>query len=181
MLLSWLLTLTVALALPLKGLGATEQKQVQLGKSVVLRCNISLHHEIFWLRVNRLERPRLLMVARLKNDGDFTEIWNYDSTHYEGCLVDKFIGLRILNVLINDLGSYYCGIAEGKRMEFEDGVHIYADMRDEKVTNYKEDIPIRPRVPEKRQSLYPVFASILGAGLLLMVLVVFIVQMITCS
>lgn len=68
------------------------------------------------------------MVARLKNDGDLTEILNDDSTHYEGCLVDKFIGLRILNVLISDLGSYYCGIAEGKRMDFDDGVHIYGNI-----------------------------------------------------
>lgn len=114
--------------LPLWALGPIERKQVKLGEPVLLKCNISLHHEIFWLRVNMKERPRLLMVVRLKNDGGLTEVLNYNTTHFESCLVDKFFGLRIFSVLDNDLGSYYCGIVEGKRMEFEEGVHIYGNV-----------------------------------------------------
>lgn len=118
----------MALELPLRALGAIERKQVKLGQPVVLKCNISLHHEIFWLRVSMKERPRLLMVVRLKNDGSLTEVLNDNRTHFEACLVGKFFGLRIFNVLNNDLGSYYCGIVEGKRMEFEEGVHIYGNI-----------------------------------------------------
>ncbi|KAK2852522.1 hypothetical protein Q7C36_007723 [Tachysurus vachellii] len=165
MLLSWVLTLTVVLAFPLKASGSIEQKRVKLGDPVTLRCNISLHHEIFWLRVSMMERPRIIMVSRLKNDGELTEVLNYDRTHYEGCLMDRFFGLRIFSVLKSDLGSYYCGIVEGKRMEFEDGVHLHA---------------FSSPVPDERQSSYPVFATILGVGLLMMVMVVFIVQMMTC-
>ncbi|MCI4376292.1 hypothetical protein PGIGA_G00186730 [Pangasianodon gigas] len=177
MLLSWVLTLTVALVLPLKALSTIERKWVKLGEPVVLKCNISLHHEIFWLRVSIMEKPRLLMVARLKNDGGLTEVLNYNSTHFEGCLVDKFFGLRIFSVLNNDLGSYYCGIVEGKHMEFEDGVHIYGDIRNESVSNCKEAFPPLPPVAGKGQLLYPMFAAALGVGLLVMVLVVFIVHM----
>lgn len=74
------------------------------------------------------EKPRLLMVVRLKNDGGLTEVLNYNSDHYESCLVDKSFGLRIFNVLNNDLGSYYCGVVEGKRMQFEEGVQIYGNI-----------------------------------------------------
>lgn len=72
------------------------------------------------------------MVVRLKNDGSLTEVLNYNSTCFEACLVGKFFGLRIFSVLNNDLGSYYCGIVEGKRMEFEEGVHIYGNITLEK-------------------------------------------------
>lgn len=118
----------MALAFPLKASGSIEQKRVKLGDPVTLRCNISLHHEIFWLRVSMMEKPRIIMVSRLKNDGELTEVLNYDRTHYEGCLMDRFFGLRIFSVLISDLGSYYCGIVEGKRMEFEDGVHLHGNI-----------------------------------------------------
>ncbi|KAM9477502.1 uncharacterized protein Hap1MRO34_010325 [Clarias gariepinus] len=179
MLLLWVLSFTAALVLPLRALGTIKQKQVKLGEKVILKCNISLHQEIFWLRVSRMEKPRLIMVARLKNDGGLTEVVNYNSTHYEGCLVDKFFGLRILTVLKNDLGSYYCGTVEGKHMEFEDGVHIYGNMVNESVSIYNEAFPFVPPVAEKRQNSYKIYAAVLGIGLLIMVLVVFIVHMIT--
>lgn len=118
----------MALVLPLRAFGTLEQKIVKLGEPVLLKCNISLHHEIFWLRVNMKERPRLLMVVRLKNDGGITEVLNNNRTHYESCLVDKFFGLRILTVLTDDFGLYYCGIVEGKHMAFEEGVHIYGNI-----------------------------------------------------
>ncbi|XP_017317949.1 novel immune-type receptor 14 isoform X1 [Ictalurus punctatus] len=179
MLLSWILVLTGTLVLPLRALGTIEQKRVKLGESVVLKCSISLHHEIFWLRVNMKERPKVVLVARLKNDGGITEVLNHNSTHFEGCLVDKFFGLKIFSVLNSDLGSYYCGIVEGKRMEFEDGVHIY-DIRDECVCNNKEAFSIQPPVAEKINISYAVFAAVLSVGLLAMVLVVFIVHMLIC-
>ncbi|KAF7710326.1 hypothetical protein HF521_009198 [Silurus meridionalis] len=176
--LSWVLAITVALALPFKAMGAIERQEVQLGKPVILKCNISLHHEIFWLKVNNEEKPRIVLVARLKNNGGLTEVMNYNTTHYEGCMIDRFFGLKISSVLNSDLGSYYCGIVEGKRMEFEDGVHIYED-KDECVSSNKKASTIHPTA-ETRSNSYRVFAAVLGVGLLVMVLVFFIVHMITC-
>ncbi|KAF4090465.1 hypothetical protein AMELA_G00052350 [Ameiurus melas] len=177
MLLSWILVLTGALVLPLRALGTIEQKLVKLGESVVLKCTISLHHEIFWLKVNMKEKPKIVMVARLKNDGGLTEVLNHNSTHFEGCLVDKFFGLKIFSVLNSDLGSYYCGIVEGKRIEFENGVHIYEDIKDDCVYNYKEAFSTQPPVAEKENISYLVFAAVLSVGLLAMVLGIFIVHL----
>lgn len=109
-------------------LGASENvqiKEVHLGQAALLKCNVSLHHEVFWLKVNMKEMPKLLMVARLKNDGGLTEVHKYNDSNFEGCLVEKLFGLRIFRVLKSDLGSYFCGIFDNKRMEFADGVHIY--------------------------------------------------------
>ncbi|KAL6487030.1 hypothetical protein MHYP_G00036560 [Metynnis hypsauchen] len=159
-------------------------KPVTLGETVVLKCNISLHHEIFWLRVSMVERPRLLMVTGLKSDGKLSEIWNYNSTHFKGCLFDKFFGLKISHVMKSDLASYYCGIADGKRMDFEDGVHIFAkpnhlwrEIRPENISNYEKDAVLS--VTEKSLIPYPIFAAVLGFGQLGLVLAVVVVHVIS--
>ncbi|XP_017551977.1 uncharacterized protein LOC108426766 isoform X2 [Pygocentrus nattereri] len=174
----------VVLVLPLTALGAVEMKPVTLGETVVLKCNISLHHEIFWLRVSMEERPRLLMVTGLKSDGKLSEVWNYNSTQFTGCLVDKSFGLKISHVLKSDLASYYCGIADGKRMDFEDGVHIFAkpthssrEITAENISNYEKDAVLS--VAEKWLIPYPIFAAVLGFGQLGLVLAVAVVHVIS--
>ncbi|XP_072534325.1 uncharacterized protein [Salminus brasiliensis] len=183
MVLSLLYVFTVVF-LPFKALEAVNMLQVELGGTITLKCNISLHHEVFWLRVSMEERPRLLMVAGLKSDGKISEVWNYDAAHYKGCLVDRFFGLQISHVLRSDFASYYCGILDGKRMEFEEGVHVYAKpaqpervMNAENITGCEKDEVLSVAEKDLGTIPYTIFAAVLGAGQLGMVLAVVVVHM----
>ncbi|XP_015461144.2 uncharacterized protein LOC103038664 isoform X2 [Astyanax mexicanus] len=179
------LYLFTAVFLPFTALEAVEMLEVELGQAVTLKCNISLHHEIFWLKVSMEDKPRLLMVAGLKSDGIVSDVWNYDTSRYRGSLGldERFFGLKILHVLKSDLASYYCGTLDGKRMEFEEGVHIYAkpaqpktSTNTEKITSYEQD-PV-PSVAENGFNPYTIFAAVLGVGQLGMLLAVVVVHLI---
>ncbi|XP_007248725.3 uncharacterized protein LOC103038664 isoform X1 [Astyanax mexicanus] len=199
------LYLFTAVFLPFTALEAVEMLEVELGQAVTLKCNISLHHEIFWLKVSMEDKPRLLMVAGLKSDGIVSDVWNYDTSRYRGSLGldERFFGLKILHVLKSDLASYYCGTLDGKRMEFEEGVHIYAkpaqpktSTNTEKITSYEQGMPAQPEtklnttnitsnrndpvpsVAENGFNPYTIFAAVLGVGQLGMLLAVVVVHLI---
>uniref|UniRef100_A0A8B9RBI0 Ig-like domain-containing protein n=1 Tax=Astyanax mexicanus TaxID=7994 RepID=A0A8B9RBI0_ASTMX len=102
---------------------ALKKMEVNLGQSQMLKCDMSYHHEINWIRMDDQAKPKTLMVMGLKNDGAMSVAWNFNDSHFEGCVVDRFIGLRIYQVSESDLATYFCAASHNKRMEFGEGIH----------------------------------------------------------
>ncbi|KAI4905847.1 hypothetical protein NFI96_021757 [Prochilodus magdalenae] len=88
---------------------------------------MSYHHDIYWVKIGEDVQPKMLMVMGLKNDGALSVAWNANVTHYEGCVVDRLIGLRIFNVSSSDLGMYFCTASSKKRMEFGEGIRLHSN------------------------------------------------------
>ncbi|XP_026116593.1 uncharacterized protein LOC113095174 [Carassius auratus] len=121
----FLTALTVLLVLPLKRLEAVELKEVRLGETVALMCNLSLYSETHWLRMSE-GRLMALMVTSLKNTGELSVVWNYNETHFEGFMEKQMTGLKILHISTCDLATYYCSTSYQKRLDFDKGVQLYS-------------------------------------------------------
>lgn len=117
--------LSVLLVSPLKHLEAVELKEVKLGETVALMCNLSVYFEIHWLKISE-GRLMALMVTSLKHTGELSVVWNYNETHFEGFMEMQTTGLRILHVSTSDLATYYCATSYQKRLDFDKGVQLHS-------------------------------------------------------
>uniref|UniRef100_A0A672Q8E7 Ig-like domain-containing protein n=1 Tax=Sinocyclocheilus grahami TaxID=75366 RepID=A0A672Q8E7_SINGR len=125
MVLSCLIALTVLLNSPLKQLEAVELKEVKLGETVALMCNLSFYSDIHWLKMSE-GQLMALMVTSLKHTGELSVVWNYNETHFEGFMEKQTNGLRILHISTSDLTTYYCATLYQKRLNFDKGVQLYS-------------------------------------------------------
>ncbi|KAI4905848.1 hypothetical protein NFI96_021758, partial [Prochilodus magdalenae] len=143
------------LVLPLMSLKALKETTVRLGDGVTLKCDMSYHHEINWLKMDEDAQPKSVMVMGLKNDGALSVAWNSNETHYEGCVVERLIGLRIFNVSDSDLGMYFCAALSGKVMVFAEGIRLQSllvSLADRLCyANHISVVSFRSRGPEKRE------------------------------
>ncbi|KTG36273.1 hypothetical protein cypCar_00042594 [Cyprinus carpio] len=159
-----LTAITILLVSPLKHLEAVELKEVKLGETVALMCNLSVYFEIHWLKISE-GRLMALMVTSLKHTGQLSVVWNYDKTHFEGFMEMQTTGLRILHVSTSDLATYYCATSYQKRLDFDKGVQLYTN---------QQGLSACLDGPSLH---YQVFAAVLSFGLLGMLLAVFVVHM----
>ncbi|KAG9259634.1 hypothetical protein AMEX_G27141 [Astyanax mexicanus] len=155
----------VILVLSLKPSNALKKMEVNLGQSQMLKCDMSYHHEINWIRMDDQAKPKTLMVMGLKNDGAMSVAWNFNDSHFEGCVVDRFIGLRIYQVSESDLATYFCAASHNKRMEFGEGIRLQTQ---EKLTQHGQDEGLFSSSGEKFHS-HVIIAVALSCGMLLMV------------
>ncbi|KAK1792839.1 hypothetical protein P4O66_012748 [Electrophorus voltai] len=175
MLLSLWFVFIVILVFPLKSLKALKMAEAKLGHSITLMCGMSYHHEINWLRMGLDLKPKTLMVMGLKNDGDLSVSWNSNESHFEGCVQNRFIGLKILKVLHSDLVTYFCAASNGKRMEFGEGICLYTNHSEPTSHNTPQATPVTPKGGLTQTHL--IIALMLCVGLLLMVLTIIAVHM----
>uniref|UniRef100_A0A672QLD6 Ig-like domain-containing protein n=1 Tax=Sinocyclocheilus grahami TaxID=75366 RepID=A0A672QLD6_SINGR len=117
--------LSALLVSPLKHLEAVELKEVKLGETVALMCNLSFYSEIHWLKMSE-GRLMALVVTRLKHTGELSVVWNYNETHFEGLMEKQTTGLRMLHVSTSDLATYYCATSYQKHLNFDKGVQLYS-------------------------------------------------------
>lgn len=117
--------LSVLIILPLNHLEAVQLKEVNLGDTVVLKCNISFYNDIHWLKMSE-GRPMALMVTSLKHNGELSVVWNYNESRFEGFMEKQMTGLRISNVSTSDLATYYCATLYQKHLDFDKGVQLYS-------------------------------------------------------
>ncbi|XP_067297277.1 uncharacterized protein [Pseudorasbora parva] len=161
---------TVFVILPLNHLEAVQLKEVKLGETVVLKCNISFN-DIHWLKMSE-GRPMALMVTSLKHNGELSVVWNYNESRFEGFLEKQMTGLRIAHVSTSDLGTYYCASLYQKHLDFDKGVQLYTSQQS------KEEPFDQVKGLSNGLSLhYQVFAGVLGLSLLGMLLAVSVVHM----
>lgn len=113
-----------------KPLLAVKTLEVQLGAAVALPCNLSYHYEINWLRMSSEMKPELLMVLGLNNDGGLSITWSSNSSRFQGFIKNRFIQLRIVQVVEADLITYFCAAINEKRIEFGEGVRLYGKEQD---------------------------------------------------
>uniref|UniRef100_A0A8C1TFN3 Ig-like domain-containing protein n=1 Tax=Cyprinus carpio TaxID=7962 RepID=A0A8C1TFN3_CYPCA len=181
-----LTAITILLVSPLKHLEAVELKEVKLGETVALMCNLSVYFEIHWLKISE-GRLMALMVTSLKHTGELSVVWNYNETHFEGFMEMQTTGLRILHVSTSDLATYYCATSYQKRLDFDKGVQLYTNQQDkQKTSDHVQDLSGREKKGENKTdesgglngpSLhYQVFAAVLCFGLLVMLLAVSVVH-----
>lgn len=109
----------------LRPLQAFEMKEVHLGDTVEIECNISFHHDITWLRMNNGQPPLVLMVTSLISDGAIT-ITYQDKYHGSSTarVKGRFVAMTIKNISVNDLGLYYCTRIKDKVLTFGAGVYL---------------------------------------------------------
>lgn len=109
----------------LKRLQAFEMKEVYLGETVEIECNISFHHDITWLKMHNGQPPLVLMVTSLISDGAITVTYQ---DQYHGSTTARVKGrtvaMTITNISVNDLGLYYCTRIKGKMLTFGAGVYL---------------------------------------------------------
>ncbi|XP_058630661.1 contactin-3-like [Onychostoma macrolepis] len=168
-----LIALTALLVSPLKHLEAVELKEVKLGDTVALMCNLSFYSEIHWLRMSE-GQPMALMATRLKHTGELSVVWNYNETHFEGFIEKQTTGLRILHVSTSDLATYYCATSYQNHLNFDKGVQLYIFSENQQ-SKYK---PFdRVQGPDGLSLHYKVFIAVLCFGLLGMLVSVLVVHM----
>ncbi|XP_077102554.1 uncharacterized protein LOC143753755 [Siphateles boraxobius] len=166
--------ITVLIILPLKHLEAVQLKEVNLGDTVVLKCNISFYNDIHWLKISE-GRPVALMVTSLKHNGELSVVWNYNESRFEGFMEEQLTGLRISQISTSDLSTYHCATLYQKHLDFDKGVQLY--------TNQQSKEKPFDRVKDLSGGLnglslhYQVFAAALCSGLLGMLLAVSVVHM----
>lgn len=110
----------------LRRLQAFEVKEVNLGDTVEIECNISFHHDITWLRMKNGQPPLVLMVTSLISDGEITTTYPHQyhgssTAHVKG----RFVAMTITNISVNDLGLYYCTRIKEKVLTFGAGVYLH--------------------------------------------------------
>uniref|UniRef100_A0A8C2EXU2 Ig-like domain-containing protein n=1 Tax=Cyprinus carpio TaxID=7962 RepID=A0A8C2EXU2_CYPCA len=170
MVLSCLIALTVLLVSPLKHLEAVELKEVKLGETVALMCNLSVYFEIHWLKISE-GRLMALMVTSLKHTGELSVVWNYNETHFEGFMEMQMTGLRILHVSTSDLATYYCATSYQKRLDFDKGVQLHSKCDISFLVKYGNIFIVILLL-----IFYLFFAAVLCFGLLVMLLAVSVVH-----
>ncbi|XP_050977167.1 uncharacterized protein LOC127172092 isoform X2 [Labeo rohita] len=170
MVLSCLIALTVFLIWPLKHSEAVELKEVKLGETVTLICNLSVYSDIHWLKMSE-GRPMALIVTSLKHNGELSVVWNYNETHFEGFMEKQTTGLRILHVSDSDLATYNCATLYQKRLDFDKGVQLYTNQQSINTTF------VQVQGPDGLSLHYQVFVAVLCFGLLGMLVSVLVVHM----
>lgn len=182
MVLPCLIALTVLLVSPPKRLEAVELKEVRLGETVALMCNLSLYSEIHWLRMSE-GRLMALMVTSLKHTGELSVVWNYNETHFEGFMEKQMTGLRILHISTCDLATYYCSTSYQKRLDFDKGVQLYTNQQSkQKPSDNVRDLSGGVKQTDLSGGFsgaslhYQVFAAVLCFGLLVMLLAISVVH-----
>ncbi|KAL7855571.1 hypothetical protein AOLI_G00191750 [Acnodon oligacanthus] len=172
MLFAWIAVLILS---SVKSLKALQEKTVTLGEPVTLKCDMSYHHEIYWVKLGADYQPKTVMVMGLKNDGALSVAWNSNETHYEGCVVERLIGLKISKVSERDLAMYFCAASIGKPMEFGEGVRLQtketqAPSKQDSETSSGSRGPFNTHI---------IIAGALSCGLLLMVVTIVAVHVMT--
>uniref|UniRef100_A0A8C9RNA7 Ig-like domain-containing protein n=1 Tax=Scleropages formosus TaxID=113540 RepID=A0A8C9RNA7_SCLFO len=83
------------------------RRNVVPGDTVSLRCNISYHVEITWIKQPTDESPALLLTAHIGNDGKLF-IKKQLSPRFTAQVSERSIMLTVGNVTAADCGLYYC-------------------------------------------------------------------------
>ncbi|KAK2909112.1 hypothetical protein Q8A67_004949 [Cirrhinus molitorella] len=161
----FLTALTVFLICPLKHLEAVELKEVKLGETVVLMCNMSFYTDTHWLKMSE-GRLMALMVTSLKHTGELSVVWNSNETHFEGFMEKQTTGLRIHHVSTSDLATYYCATLYQKRLDFDKGVQLHTNLQ----SKNKPFDQVQETGTDGLSLHYHVFVAALGLGLLGMLL-----------
>ncbi|KAG1956370.1 si:dkey-22i16.9 [Pimephales promelas] len=120
--------ITVLIILRLNHLDAVQLKEVSLGDTVVLKCNISFYNDIHWLKMSE-GRPMALMVTSLKHNGELSVVWNYNESRFEGFMEEQMTVLRIFQISTSDLSTYHCATLYQKHLDFDKGVQLYTNQQ----------------------------------------------------
>ncbi|KAI4885669.1 hypothetical protein NFI96_026596, partial [Prochilodus magdalenae] len=154
---------------------ALKRIPVKLGQNATVPCEMSYHQKIYWLRMGPEAQPKQLMVISLKNDGELTILHPSNDSKIHGCVLERFIGLRILRVAESDLGTYFCATYD-QHMKFGEGVEIYTTQQssEERVQNLTHNCGQAHSTfeePDTSQA-HMIIAVAMSIGLLIMVLTI---------
>uniref|UniRef100_A0A3B4DMD8 Immunoglobulin V-set domain-containing protein n=1 Tax=Pygocentrus nattereri TaxID=42514 RepID=A0A3B4DMD8_PYGNA len=174
----------VNLVLTFKSSGALKKKEVRLGENVTVACEMSYHQKIYWLRMSPEAQLKQLMVISLKNDGEVTILQHSNDSNLKGCVLERFIGLRVLSVAEADLGTYFCATYDD-HMEFGEGEELYATRgRSEQQDQHHTDCNQACNAVETQDTrdtldafqAHMIIAVVMSISLLIMVLTISVVH-----
>ncbi|CAB1328197.1 unnamed protein product [Coregonus sp. 'balchen'] len=98
-------------------------REVQLGDTAILSCDISYHYETTWLKHNPDQTPAVVLFASL-NGG--TIIYGYQhNLRFEADISNRSLALKIRTVENADLGLYYCMGKVDKMMMLGGGSRLH--------------------------------------------------------
>ena len=109
----------------LRQLEAFERKWVCLGDTVDIKCSISFHHDITWLKLNNEQPPIVMMVTSLISDGEMAVIYRDKDLWTEASVKGRAVTLTIKNISVDYLGLYYCTRTKDKVLTFVTGVLVH--------------------------------------------------------
>ncbi|GAA6067924.1 uncharacterized protein LOC113545734 [Tachysurus ichikawai] len=164
---------------------AVKPLEVRLETAVTLQCDLSYHYEINWLRMSSDMNPELLMVLGLKNDGDLSVYWSSNSSSFQGFIKNRFIQLRIVRVSEADLVTYFCVAMNEKRIEFGEGMRLYAVSNVQQPQNPDQnltrcqDSDTGSQDPKGLFHTHIMISGVLSCGVLLMIFTIVAVHLMT--
>lgn len=98
-------------------------REVQLGDTAILLCNISYHYKITWLKHNPEQTPAVLLCVSL-NGGNI--IYGHrPNLRFETEIANRSLALKIKSVEDADLGLYYCMGKIGESMMVGGGSRLH--------------------------------------------------------
>ncbi|KAJ8271716.1 hypothetical protein COCON_G00105750 [Conger conger] len=161
-------------SLMMESLETVLQKAVDLGDAVELRCIISYHYEITWMRQGPNEVPTILLVAKLEDAGKVGYVYQR-SKHFIGVSSNRSISLMIKGITKADYALYYCAGKDTKILNFGNGTQLLDPGSGMQVTHpVTKDYVGSEKAPDDHSGwasplFYQLYAALQGLGLLGMI------------
>lgn len=153
-----------------------EIQVVQLGGNATISCGLWYHYETMWLRHQPDGAPTLILLASLR-DAKVIEMQNY-RPRFGVEVENRSLALRVHGIEQEDLGFYYClgkvkedmTIRSGAQLKVSDS-HIESSG---KISTSNSSVASTIQPVGQPGVFVHVYAGVVGLGLILMVMSVFI-------
>ncbi|CDQ74210.1 unnamed protein product [Oncorhynchus mykiss] len=168
----WFILMILFIVKPWQSVEESVLREVQLGDTAILLCNISYHYKITWLKHNPEQTPAVLLCVSL-NGGNI--IYGHrPNLRFETEIANRSLVLKIKSVEDADLGLYYCMGKIGESMMVGGGSRLHVsglEAINESSTTYEQASPALCSCTPGL-SFAHLHAAVVGLGLLGMILTV---------